>query len=420
VIKGFVIIIIILLTIGITIGKDNYLDLTKINSTEIITKVNEGDLIQYDRVEIIGDLNFSESNLPVEDERLELSAPIKITNSIINGELDGSWIYFLGNIDFSNTVFSRNASFAHSKFRYFTNFDNAEFVGTANFDECEFHGDIYFKNSTFMGSSSFLLCKYLLEADFSNIIFMNDSIFKRSQYNSAIFYDTTFNYTDFSNCKFVEADFRKSRFLKYTNFVGADFGKFAQFGDNDIKNTIDLTNIKFGTLELSWDVIGISSVYFDANTFHALIKNYNDLGWYDDADKCYYDYRLWSQGLKHQNDPYLYADIIAMNLCGYGVRWQNTIYCAIGIIILFWFIFIIRKDVLDLQWDEFKKRLFELFTLSAIILISAPVEWYPFGKRKFIKYIRRYKYSTLIERLVGWGLMILFIGVISRLMIRAY
>ena len=65
----------------------------------------------------------------------------------------------------------------------------------------------------------------------------------------------------------------------------------------------------------------------------------------------------------------------------------------------------------------------ESVALSAVALLSLPKEFYPYGEKKYAKFIRQsiiripFRLMMVLERLIGWGLLILLINTINRVMI---
>jgi hypothetical protein len=101
-------------------------------------------------------------------------------------------------------------------------------------------------------------------------------------------------------------------------------------------------------------------------------------------------------------------DMLSFILCGYGVRWINTIACAIFVIFIFSLIFL--KNV---GWD-----LEEALFISVIVLLSLPLEWRYSKRDMYAKIIEDHMYFSTLERLIGWSLLIILIGTLSRIMIR--
>lgn len=127
---------------------------------------------------------------------------------------------------------------------------------------------------------------------------------------------------------------------------------------------------------------------------------------------------------------------LARETCGFGVVWQKTIGFAIDIIIIFGFMYFIGYWREGLKEALFKQKLnsnsklvkisqiiLESIAFSAIVLLSLPKEFYPYGEKKYSKFIGHrliiipFRLLIIIERLIGWGLMILLISTVSRVMI---
>ena len=124
------------------------------------------------------------------------------------------------------------------------------------------------------------------------------------------------------------------------------FKRPAYFENCSIKS-LNLTKAEYGRLHLRWD--DIKSLHFDEAAYLALIKNYNTLGWYGDANRCYYDYRNavrrnWQAPLSGfaARISSLLDRLIDFGECllyGYGVRPSFPIAWCIGIILAFGLLF---------------------------------------------------------------------------------
>jgi hypothetical protein len=55
---------------------------------------------------------------------------------------------------------------------------------------------------------------------------------------------------------------------------------------------------------------------------------------------------------------------------------------------------------------------------SAMTLLSLPSEWSPFGRDEYISMLRSHLCAAALERMIGWGLMLLLIGTLTRLIVR--
>jgi hypothetical protein len=118
--------------------------------------------------------------------------------------------------------------------------------------------------------------------------------------------------------------------------------------------------------------------------------------------------------------------------CGYGVRWQYTILSGIMMIALFGVYFefnylagttanvLLKRNAqsqnpsISNLWRSTKKSI----SFSSMILLSLPSDWFPYGKEEYSKLVKSHLYAAILERLIGWGLMLLLIGTLTRLMVR--
>jgi len=106
-----------------------------------------------------------------------------------------------------------------------------------------------------------------------------------------------FNYAEFKDF----AEFNRSIFNKAVSFEHAKINSMnldAKYNEN---STITLRESNFRNLRVPWKHIknrlvyrtGISSseMLIDKLTYLNLIKNFNEIGWFDDADSCYFEYK---------------------------------------------------------------------------------------------------------------------------------
>jgi hypothetical protein len=114
-----------------------------------------------------------------------------------------------------------------------------------------------------------------------------------------------------------------------------------------------------------------------------------------------------------------FLDVVALVSCGYGVSISNTIWFAISCIILFRIIYSFFFRIADSKDEDYIQQLKEALGFSAIVLLSIPTELYPQKNKKYKIYASQIKYHLpIVERLIGWGLLVLFINTLSRLMMR--
>jgi hypothetical protein len=127
-----------------------------------------------------------------------------------------------------------------------------------------------------------------------------------------------------------------------------------------------------------------------------------------------------------------FSDLLAWLTCGFGVKYENTICLSIFTLVVFGLMYFMgswREGLVNaasrkkLQHEPKLLKIVQIFlesvALSAVALLSLPKEFYPYGEKKYVKFIGRNPFRLLmvIERLFGWGLLILFINTLSRVMV---
>lgn len=377
-------------------GEDTY---TQVSATDVLKKIENNEGISYDHVIIIGSLDSARLNLSESEngERI-INVPIFISNSTIN---DNVSFY---NIIFHKPVYFRNTTFkGHSDFRY------SIFSNGADFRLSKFDKDANFLYSIFKGDAFFLSTIFVQDANFWETYFENDVDFGSARFErNAIISFATFNgYGFFNNCTFLKK--------------------------------IDLYETKFSKLEIRFETIK-NHLNYNENIYEKLVENYKSLGWYHDSNECYFYYR----DEKQRNAELGWAkltDIIAWLSCGYGVRPSYTIGMSLVLVMLFGLLYwlgngINRSDACDRGKDKVLVRntikefgrsannigskcrktlmtkisLNDAFYYSAIVFISQPhPNWHP--KRKW-------RYLVLIEDILGWLMLALFIATLGKVMIR--
>lgn len=455
------------------IGFRQYLPKEEIQASEILYKIKSGQPVEYQDVIIKGDLDLN--------SRVVLP-PISITYSEIDGKFYAQGTLFKNLINFENTTFkgdtnfefsifngtaiflrsrfAREVWFGNSKFTKGATFNDSIFSTNVEFGSVEFGEDAYFVNSKFNGTADFRLVApishWLIIGRKMSIIVPSNNFSKSNEFSGdANFDDAEFNgIAYFTGMQFIKsANFRRTKFSedanfddaefngtayftgnqfrKATNFRGAKFREGADFngskftGTNDFKNSVflgflDLTGANFDRLDIYWPS-STRLVCNDGPTYLELIKNFRDLEEYEVADEVYYEYRQWRQREKSVWDTSKYIDILGWITCGYGVRVNQTVTFASSIFVIFGAIYSIigwlrwRKDGGNVNLLKLIK---EYFLLSLIILISAPGELYPLGVQNYKEKVEQIRYWPILERLVGWGILLLLINTLSRVMIR--
>jgi len=114
--------------------------------------------------------------------------------------------------------------------------------------------------------------------------------------------------------------------------------------------------------------------------------------------------------------------ILAFYTCGYGVKPLYTIILGVYVSLFFgvlFFVLMFYKSNYRLSFIE----LIDCISFSSILLLSVPRDLYPTSADVYdnilytIKSIKFIRYIPIIERLIGWSLMLLLINTLTRVMI---
>jgi uncharacterized protein YjbI with pentapeptide repeats len=402
-------------------------EITVVQATEIISKIERGEPANYDAVTIAGDLEIRKSNLP--DNR-SITSPIGITDSIFTGSVDLGDIILQESVSFKGSHFIRPARFIGTRFKGEAVFEDALFDDDSFFIGSEFDNLARFHFAVFNGSCNFLGARFKGKHDFHNTQFIKITIFRYAIFgNDANFRDATFvGPANFRETIFGDADFSGTTFMESGDFNLATFNKSAIFTGAKFDKKLYFYDAKFEQLLISWDSIN-DALVCNGPAYLLLIKNFKDMQQFEDADNCYYKYR----DEKRQTGPFDLSkliDYISWLSCGYGVRWQNPILSAILIAILFG-IYYESYNIVNVAANRFHRKkpndyykynfIFNFkksLSFSTMMLLSLPPEWSRFGREEYTKFVVRHWFAGIVERLIGWGLMLLLIGVLTRLMVR--
>lgn len=430
----------------------------KTNQSVIKNKINKSskdDIVYFSNLFIDSDLIYNQS---VIDRNLVFY------NCIFNGSVDFSRTTFFKKIEFynnyfgpniSNNNFNKSISFAGSNFNESAIFESSEFSGPTDFSNSNFHKFVNFNNSNFNASAKFLMAKFEWPTFFLDSNFNERADFSGSEFNSTAEFNNS-NFNGFSGflrtrfngaAAFVNSNFNGdsrfdfSQFGKSANFRFANFNKTASFSRSNLNGSIDfrysefresleLTKTKINRIEdLYWPYYVNRLICEDSLTYMELIRSLRDLGQYGSADDIYFQYREWRRDQTAWTDLAKWTDFLALFSCGYGVKPQNTIACGIFVLIIFSLIYYLIIK-LGFSHDEYSpkansfQKLIESICFSAIALLSAPKEFYPQDEAAFnnhivqIKKLPIIKFLPIVERLIGWGLLILLINALSKVMIR--
>jgi len=541
--------------------------LKEISSNEVLAKIKNGTDVEYSHVIIKGDLDLSQLGLPIgfidrRDNRYSwggdtgwgdsigrdvaiIFSKISIEDSLIEGNIDIGYAFFMKPVKFQSTRFNDTVSIQFSDFIEEANFKKCQFNKDtyiiscvfnrdASFEEADFNERTTFRDSQFKNNADFALSNFDGPADFSESIFDEISDFHSANFNERLDFsgcqfnnEAYFGYsgpplktigdaigsgytydvgsyisdfapwgtgmsgygyglnfggiTDFSHSDFRDiVDFSGRQFKQSANLESIIFNGFVSFnqttfvsdsyfsssifkkgvdfnmsqfrGNTSFEGAeffgfIDLTKTTFSKLDLYWPS-DTRLICNDGLTYLNLIKNFRDLEHFELADDVYYMYRQWRQDRTSWLDANKYLDLLAWLSCGYGVRPGYPLYWSVFLIfafgIIYWKFEGIHKsnkqyytvtyasgykDSRNLTFTNCLDVLMKIrersstnpslsfsdaFYFSSMIFFVShpPTDWRPSDR-----YVG-WKYVIMIEDILGWLLLTLFVVTLTRVMIR--
>ena len=339
--------------------------LLAVKAEEILRKIEDGKPVEYENVLIFGDLDLYRLDLPCdEDIGTVVSSIIKIEYSIIKGDV------FFDRSTFSNLV----------------DFDGTIFTKVANFSESQFCADAGFSEARFEGDANFYRARFRTEANFSRTRFSGDVDFR------SVAFDKNLN-----------LDSAKGSVIRLSDVTFGE-GSYIYFRDLD-----------FNKIAIRWESIQ-DHLPYDGSAYLSLVKNFRNLEQFDDADNCYYQYRE-EKRYRATSRRARIIDSLACISCGYGVRPSNAVFLSLGLIFLFTLIFWASRAIVqdggagvDPGDQSLIRSLRDALYFSSMVFIGrTPVHMYTYGN---------FLYLTVVETLMGWMLMALFLVTLGKVMLR--
>jgi hypothetical protein len=307
-------------------------------------------------------------------------------------------------VSFYGAQFSRVTGFTNSQFDGISNFGSTKFLGNTSFAATSFNGDVIFRAAQFSNGTTFGLASFAGFADFASVDFKVVAFFGLAKFSD--------------NAHFTEANFEKGLILEGSRFYSMQLEN-ANFGPGA---RLNLNNSDFSKFMVRWDTIK-DLLVFNGAAYLALVKNYKNLEWFDDADNCYYQYRRISQ----EQEPWgwtKFVDIIAWASAGYGVRVSYTIFWCIFTIIFFGVALYVGNGMRKFEFEGLEiaggsakvvpgnrvSLIDAMYFSTAMFTTSqAPVNTYPVGF---------YRHMAMLEGILGWFFLGLFVVVLSGMLIR--
>ncbi|MCX6674094.1 MAG: pentapeptide repeat-containing protein [Methanothrix sp.] len=370
--------------------------------------------------------------------------PVTFDGATFAGSTDFQDAQFDKDASLNQVKFSGGANFNYSSFGYYSYFSGACFAGRALFSDVAFKGACDFTNANFTGEANFFQADFQNAVGFDGTVFGGPAQFGQtgfsglSSFGEAIFAkEANFNLARFSEAAYLSgAEFRGLALFGLTKFQDIASFQQAQFdGDLNFKggsiSTILLDKAKFGKnsriilndtdfsrFKAHWNEIE-EHVVWDPGAYLALVNNYHGLGWSADEDDCYYQYRRLNQGKKLWGWSKA-IDLLAWLSCGYGVRpgyavaWSLLTILAFAL--LFWRGDGIRRSARPLKEPAEVDSVPERVTRRNALVFS-PMVWLSQGPRDFLP-LGKNRYYVILEGILGWLLLALFLVTLGRVMIR--
>jgi hypothetical protein len=339
-------------------------------------------------------------------------------------------------IDFSNAKFAKGAHFGDAQFRksvvfiwaqfishnQFINaayFVGAKFHSRATFEEVLFDGVAHFGYATFFDDVDFKLAKFRDDVDFGDSRFYGHAKFQRVRFNeSAYFMNASF----WRNLVLTGARGYEMR-LKNATFHGGSCisHSYAQISEKIrelesvlacpwdekcswkkahlwSKSCIMLDDSAIFHLYVKWDNIK-NHIAYDSASYLALTKNFRDLGEFLEADLCYYQFRELERKKKNINMSKI-INMFENFYYGYGVYPFRAIPASFIIICIFTALYCLGNQTCNLQ------------TIGANLYNSTVIFT---ANSKSIEWDYWYLNTlSLVEGLLGWLLMALFLVTLGR------
>jgi len=456
---------------------------TVLEASDIVSDIRSGQPLDYDNVTISGSLDLRGLVDPVARPLIitnsQFLGPLNFDGATFNEPVDMRGSTFLDNISFAKVRFLDDAKFAGSRFHGQTDYGNAVFMGLASFMSARFFNDTSFGNVQFNGDAIFMQSGFAKDVDYNFAQFARLASFEMAYFNNVSFLETQFGaHTSYRAARFAgnatfaatsfqsDAVFRGAAFDRGSTFGLSSFGGLVDFGNvifsetayfggvkfSDLayfvnaqfskgliledarlysmqldnatfgkEATINLNGADFTKFVVRWNAIRDRMVYNGA-AYLALVKNYKNLEWFDDADDCYYQYRRIGQ----DQEPWGWSkisDIVSWISCGYGVRVSYTAACCLLTILLFGVIFWAGKGMNKFEIEGMElpgnpslrpsKRVSLTdalyFSIAMFTTSQAPVNTYPVGV---------YRHLAMLEGILGWFFLGLFVVVLSAVLIR--
>lgn len=423
-----------------------------VQSIEILDKIKHNEQVRYNHVVIKGDLDLSAIASVSSKMKMPVNASIKITDSTIDGNVYFNNSLFWESVNFDRTTFEKCSAFKGSEFKGNSYFRGAKFNGTTSFEEAAFSRNAEFWRSKFNGPAYFLNAKFNKDAFFIGTTFYRSAYFGNSTFNGDAYFDGS-AFSEYTN--FAKAIFNRAAYFSSSNFDSDAYFWYSEFKGDAFFDSVTFTrggnfnavnffgNASFNNCQFSGDALfaqalfksdldlalakydkiyirfaNINKISYEDTAYQLLIENFKKLGFIEDANNCYYQYRIE----RRSYIPIIYrpVDWMLMAFYGYGTKPEFPVAWAFFVILISGSIFFIKNGIRknkDASKPEKRISIWDALLFSATyfssgassIISSEFTEFTPVGVSRYI---------AIIERLSGWILFGLFLTALANTVIR--
>ncbi|MBX0333967.1 pentapeptide repeat-containing protein [Pontibacter sp. HSC-14F20] len=226
---------------------------TRVNASEIISKINRGEAVTYKNAEIVGVLDLTRLDNMRLDKKAdnknstnEYISTVKAPVTFVNCTFKDDVLAYYNPDNQDIKLLNRKNELFNTDFEKAVRFEDCVFEGYSAFKYAKFKDDVSFAGSSFQHEALFKYTKFSRSADFTNAKFAEEANFKYVAFpaeasfeNAAFKREANFKYAKFSgDADFKAADFRGLANFKYTKVTNNMHLQRAMFrGDEDFKYT---------------------------------------------------------------------------------------------------------------------------------------------------------------------------------------
>lgn len=375
-----------------------------VQSREILDQIRNNKPVEYDHIIVRGNLELSnEESKTNNNQRIIIRNPIRITNSVIEGCVAFNGIVFERCVHFYGTKFDKDVSFTSSEFKKDVSFSQSQFKDLVLFKFIKFQDELFREyGSQREGNKKIRLYfkkDYLRfeEARFEKDVVFLGVVFERR---------TNFRHAQFlKNLSFQENVIDKNEFHEDVDFSGAIFRKNIDFEVAKLYKKIILEGTRFKEFNVKWTNIKNHLDCGDDELIYLLfINNFKSKGIFEDADECYYEYRI---NRKIRSKIMGIFDVGARFLYGYGLKPHYPLAWSFCIILVSWLLLVLGNN--EISATNALIISITAFTSGAKDIITIPANVDLVGIPAII---------VALERLMGWIFFALFLAALGKTLIR--